>query len=113
MAGASGANIKIAQIMNTRDGHAAPPAGRWLEICEATVLALVAVATAWSGYEAALWGGLQAQFYGESSKRRVGAAELELLGHEQREYDSSVVVEWMKASQEGKEDLARFFERRF
>jgi hypothetical protein len=109
---AGGANIEIAHGMTERNEHAAPHAAGWLEIAEAIVLALVAIATAWSGYEAALWSGHQAQLYGEASKRRVRAAQLELLGRDQRDYDSSVVVEWMKASQEGKQDLARFFERR-
>jgi len=44
-----------------------------LEIAEAAVLAIVAVATAWSGYQAALWSGHQAELYAEASKYRVQA----------------------------------------
>jgi hypothetical protein len=34
-----------------------------IEILEVTVLALVAIATAWSGYQATQWGGRQAVLY--------------------------------------------------
>jgi hypothetical protein len=33
---------------------------RWFEVAAGIVLAAVAVATAWSGYQAARWGGVQA-----------------------------------------------------
>jgi hypothetical protein len=37
-----------------------------IEIGEALLLALVAVATAWSGYQSALWDGRSARLYGQS-----------------------------------------------
>jgi hypothetical protein len=39
-----------------------------IEILEAILLAIVAVATAWSGYETGRWDGRQAHLYGLSSK---------------------------------------------
>jgi len=44
-----------------------------LEIGEAVILAVVAIATAWSWYQAALWTGHQSELYGEASKLRVQA----------------------------------------
>ena len=38
-----------------------------IEIVEAILLAIVAVATAWSGYQSARWDGRQAHLYGISS----------------------------------------------
>ena len=42
-----------------------------LEIIEALILALVAVATAWSGYQAAQWAGKRAQEYAKANRLRV------------------------------------------
>ena len=42
---------------------------RLVEILEACVLAVVAVATAWSGYQAARWDGRQAELYAMASTR--------------------------------------------
>ena len=37
-----------------------------IEIIEALILALVAVATAWSGYQAAQWAGMRAENYAQA-----------------------------------------------
>jgi hypothetical protein len=42
-----------------------------IEILEAVLLAIVAVATAWSGYQTARWDGRQAHLYGLSAKFRA------------------------------------------
>jgi len=41
-----------------------------IEIIEAVILALVAVATAWSGYQAAQWAGKRAERYAKASRLR-------------------------------------------
>jgi hypothetical protein len=43
------------------------------EIVEVVILALVAMATAWSGHQATQWGGRQATFYGQASTTRFAA----------------------------------------
>ena len=51
---------------------------RWDEIAEilaVIALAVVAIATAWSGYHAARWDGRQAFLYGTSSRLRIEADE--------------------------------------
>src|SRR5882762_7887497 len=47
-----------------------------IEIIEAAILALVAVATAWSGYQAAKWAGNRAEQYANASRLRVTAEGL-------------------------------------
>jgi len=42
-----------------------------IEILEAVLLAIVAVATAWSGYQTARWDGRQAHEYGLTNKYRA------------------------------------------
>ena len=50
-----------------------------IEIIEALILALVAVATAWSGYQAAKWAGNRAENYAQASRLRVTAEGLASL----------------------------------
>jgi hypothetical protein len=116
MAEAGGSNIEIAHKLSETEKHAPGHGPKWLEfleILEAVVLALVAISTAWSSYEAARWSGVQAELYGQSTKVRVEAQGLEIRSGQERMYDASTVVEWMKATAEGHQNLAELFTRRF
>src|SRR5438876_10013516 len=84
-----------------------------IEIIEALILALVAVATAWSGYQAAQWAGKRAQQYAEASRLRVTAEGLATLAGQERIYESDTFNSWVAAKLNGKEKAAEFFERRF
>src|SRR5205814_8858221 len=84
-----------------------------IEIIEALILALVAVATAWSGYQAAQWAGKRAQQYAEASRLRVTAEGLATLAGQERIYDSDTFNSWLAAKLDGKEKTADFLERRF
>jgi hypothetical protein len=84
-----------------------------LEIAEALVLAIVAIATAWSGYQAELWTGHQAELYGQASKLRVQAEGTTTFANQERLYNASTVVEWLNAEGHGDRKLADPFERRF
>ena len=55
-----------------------------IEIIEAVILALVAVATAWSGYQAAEWAGKRAEQYAEATRLRVTAEGLVTLAGQER-----------------------------
>ena len=84
-----------------------------IEIIEALILALVAVATAWSGYQAAKWAGNRAQDYSSASRLRVTAEGLATLAGQERIYDSDTFNSWLAAKLDGKSQTAEFFERRF
>jgi hypothetical protein len=84
-----------------------------IEIIEAVILALVAVATAWSGYQAAQWAGKRAEQYAEASRLRVTAEGLATLAGQERIYDSDTFNSWLAAKLDSKEKAAEFFERRF
>jgi hypothetical protein len=88
---------------------------RWevIEIVEALILALVAVATAWSGYQAAAWAGKRAQEYAEANSLRVTAEGLATLAGQERIYDNDTFGSWLAAKLDGKAEAAEFFERRF
>src|SRR6516164_1097674 len=84
-----------------------------IEIIEALILALVAVATAWSGYQAAQWAGKRAQDYAMANRLRVAAEGLATLAGQERIYDSDTFNSWLAAKLDGKTQAAEFFERRF
>jgi hypothetical protein len=110
---AGGSNIEIAQHLSERSEPAQSLGQELLEIAEAVLLAIIAIATAWSGYQAALWTGQQAELYGQASKLRIQAEGSTTFANQERLYNSSTVVEWLKAEAHNDKKLADLFERRF
>jgi hypothetical protein len=86
---------------------------RRLEIMEAILLAVVAIATAWSGYQAAKWDGENARQYGLASKLRTEATQSWTLGGQQKIFDSAQFSAWLEAETAGKTHLANLYARRF
>src|SRR5215469_671581 len=84
-----------------------------LEIIEAIILALVAVATAWSGYQATRWDGRRVALYSEANHFRVEAEMLATLAGQDRIHDNEGFNAWFAATLDGKKELAQFYERRF
>jgi hypothetical protein len=109
---AGGSNIEIAHHLSERKGPSTSLGHELLEIAEALILAIVAISTAWSGYQAALWTGHQSELYGQASKLRVQAEGSATYANQERLYNASTVVEWLKAEEHGDKKLADLFERR-
>jgi hypothetical protein len=105
----------VIRKLNQVRENALPSQSRFevIEIIEAVILALVAVATAWSGYQAAQWAGKRAQQYAEASRLRVNAEGLATVAGQERIYDSDTFNSWLAAKLDGKAEAAEFFERRF
>jgi hypothetical protein len=95
------------------NGHTSERRFEAIEIIEAIILALVAVATAWSGYQAAQWAGKRAEQYAEASRLRITAEGLTTLAGQERIYDSDTFNSWLAAKLNRQEEAAEFFERRF
>ncbi len=106
------ANIEVAHHLTKHEGSSTSSQHRLLETIEAIVLAIIAVTTAWSGYQAALWTGHQAELYGIASKLRVQAEGAATAANQERLYNASTVAEWLKAEAQGQTKLADLFERR-
>jgi hypothetical protein len=109
---AGGANVEVAHHLSEHKADHHGFAHEMLEIAEAIVLAIVAIATAWSGYEAALWTGHQAELYGLASRYHVQAESATTYANQERLYNASTVVEWLKAQANGQQKLADLFDRR-
>jgi len=109
-------NVEFAHKIHEHAHHHSSPAdhrAEWIEILEALVLAIVAVATAWSGYEAAKWDALSAQNYNLASRTTVVSQEKATLAGQDRLYDITTFNGWVSAKVTGREKLAAFYERRF
>jgi hypothetical protein len=113
------ANVEIAHRMH--EGPTPPHEGarhaarreQIFEIGEAVLLALVAIATAWSGYQAARWDGRSAELYGHSSTLRVTAEGDQAAAGQELLYDAAIFNSWLTAKQAGDEKLASFLEAHF
>ena len=109
-------NIEIVErLAEHRDAESAKKSWQDLvvEILEAVLLGVVAVATAWSAYHAAKWDGHEAELYAQASTLRIEANELVTLGGQQRLLDVSTFNTWIQARNEGNEKLAALYVRRF
>ncbi|HET7555192.1 MAG TPA: hypothetical protein VFJ75_06015 [Gaiellaceae bacterium] len=102
------ANVEIAHHLHEHTHRTRP----WIEIGEAVLLALVAVATAWSGYQSARWDGHEATLYGQASKLRFQANAHETRAGQEQVYDGSTVNAWLQAKLKGDDQVAAAFERR-
>ena len=103
-----GSNIEVAQILSEHKGSREPVGHALFEIIEALVLAIVAISTAWSGYQAELWTGHQSELYGQASKLRVEAEGAAVYATQERLYNAATVVEWLKAEAHSDKKLADF-----
>src|SRR5262245_10339921 len=93
-----GYNIEVAHKLAEHEAETTTPSRSDLwEIAEAVVLALVAIATAWSGYHAAKWDGHQAMLYGHASTLRSEAGVAAIEGAQQRLLDVVLSNEWIRA----------------
>ena len=86
---------------------------RRTEIVTVIVLAIAALATAWSGYQASLWDGIQSSSYTQASAARTNAAQLRTEANQFRLADLSVFENYIDATLDGNEEIADFYFQRF
>jgi hypothetical protein len=84
-----------------------------IEILEAILLAIVAIVTALSGYQAARWDGESAKEYATSSRFRTEANTAALTANQTLAYNASNVTAWIEAMDSGNTELAGTLARRF
>jgi|SRR5437016_2103273 len=86
---------------------------RWFQVVTAIMLGVVAVATAWSGYQATRWAGEQSTLYAQASALRVVSTRDSTLAGQLKLYDFIAVNNWLNAYMQGNTKLANIFEKRF
>jgi hypothetical protein len=108
-------NVEVAHKLSEREGTAGEK-GRWeevFEILEVVVLALAAIATAWSGYQAAKGDGQQSVLYGQATRDRFQADAAATLGEQRLAADAAMFTAWLQARAAKDPQLQAAFERRF
>ena len=84
-----------------------------MEIVTVIILAVAALATAWSGYQASLWDGIQSSNYTQASGSRTNAAQQRTAANQFRLADLSVFENYIDALLEENEVVADFYFQRF
>jgi hypothetical protein len=77
------------------------------------LLSLTTLATAWRGYQAALWSGEQSQHYARASAIRIEAQQQATAAGQTRIDDLLIFNGWLDAREAGDRALAAVYERRF
>jgi hypothetical protein len=87
--------------------------GAAVEIVEGLLLATVAVMTAWTGYQSALWNSRSAASYGQANGLHFSAQAAATVAGQQMLYDAATFNAWLAAAVAGNSDLEASLERRF
>jgi hypothetical protein len=84
-----------------------------VEVLATILLAVAAVATAWSSYQASRWNGEQAKATGTTNKLRIEAARAQGLSEAQKQADLATFTQWVDAYLLGRTELRDFYFKRF
>jgi hypothetical protein len=88
-------------------------ADRRIDTVAAILLAVAAVATAWSSYQASRWTGEQAKTFSAANAARVESTRSSGLANAQTQVDVAVFTQWVDARLRNEAELAAFYEQRF
>jgi hypothetical protein len=84
-----------------------------LEIVATVLLALAAVGTAWSSYQASRWNGEQAKAFSRANAARIESTRASGLADTQTQIDVATFTQWVNAYALDQRELADFYFRRF
>ena len=84
-----------------------------LEIAATVLLALAAIATAWSTYQSAVWRGNQAEAQSASIAARVESTRDAAVANRQAQVDLALFTQWIDAYAQHRTELTDFYRRRF
>jgi hypothetical protein len=87
--------------------------GSWVEVAATVVLAVAALAIAWSGYQASRWTGEQAKAFSRANAARVESTRWSNLANSQTEIDVATFTQWVNSYARKETELADFYRKRF
>ncbi len=79
------------------------------ELAATVLLAIAAVATAWSSYQANRWNGEQAKAASQTNAIRIDAARAQGEAQAETEIDVALFIQWVDADAHDEEELADFY----
>jgi hypothetical protein len=85
----------------------------WIELAATILLAVAAVATAWSSYQATRWNGEQAKTASRVNKTRIDAARAADRTNALTQVDIATFIQWVDAYAQDRTELASFYRTRF
>ena len=83
--------------------------GGWVEVVSTVLLALAALAIAWSGYQASRWTGEQAKAFSRANAARVESTCWSNLANSQTEIDVATFIQWVDSYARNETELAAFY----
>jgi hypothetical protein len=89
---------------------------RWeplAEVIVTIVLAFATLATAWSGYQAARWGGEQSTSYSQAGALRTESTRASTQAGQQIQVDIGLFTNWINAYAADNQPLMEFYQERF
>ena len=86
---------------------------RILEFAAVLLLSCATLATAWSGYQAALFAGKQSQHYAQASSLRIHSQNQSTVAGQFRLEDLLLFNRWLDARETGNRRLEGIYQRRF
>ncbi len=90
-----------------------PRFDRWIEFLSAAILALAVISTAWCGYQAARWGGIQAVSFIEALAAQQNSIRQSNQAILMQSLHVDLFVEWASAVSLDNQNLANFLYERF
>ena len=84
-----------------------------IDVFATLLLALAAIATAWSTYQSSVWRGEQAKAQSASIASRVESTRAAAVANRQAQIDVALFTQWVDAYARGEDDLASFYRDRF
>ena len=83
------------------------------ELLSVLVLSIVAVLTAWCGFESSKWGGEMSIAFSQASSARIQATNADGEARNARGYDLTIYAAYVEAVADGKTELASYIQERF
>jgi len=84
-----------------------------VELLATILLAVAAVATAWSTFQSTRWRGEQTADYSKATAARIQSSEASTRAGQLTQVDIATFIQWVNASVAGDRKLADFYRRRF
>src|SRR5206468_6864065 len=84
-----------------------------IELVSTILLAVAAVATAWSTFQSTRWRGEQTADYSKATAARIQSSEASTRAGQLTQVDIATFIQWVNASVAGDQKLADFYRRRF
>lgn len=86
---------------------------KWSELWATVILSVATLITAWAGYEAGIWNGIQTALNTQSTMLSIDGTRLRTEAQERMLIDIALFTDWVNATGNGNASLADFYRARF